>query len=100
MQYVVIARDHKDSEALNRRLAAREEHLDAGQKLRDEGKLLYALAMVNDEGKMAGSVMVLDFATREEFDAWLANEAYVRNRVWDQIEVQGCRVAPLFVKTS
>lgn len=93
MNYLVIARDQKD--ASERRLANREAHLAGASKLKEEGKLTYAVAMV-EEGKMVGSVMVFNFETQEAFDLWKANEPYITGEVWGEVEVMECAVPPLF----
>ncbi len=96
MQFLVIGRDGTDPEALNRRQAARPEHITLGDRYRAEGKHLLAVAMLNAEGKMAGSVLLVDFANRAELDAWLAEEPYVLGKVWETIEVTPCQVGPSF----
>ncbi|MCI5065356.1 YciI family protein [bacterium] len=96
MQFLVLGYDGSDSEAVNRRMAVRDAHLALGDKLRDEGKLLYAVAMLSDEGQMCGSVMVGEFSTREELDQWLAEEPYVVGKVWQRVEVIPAKVGPSF----
>jgi uncharacterized protein YciI len=99
MQYVVTGYDGTDAKALDRRMAARAAHLEGADKLKESGKLLYAAALLDDAGKMAGSVMICDFATRGALDAWLAVEPYVVGKVWEKIEVRACKVGPSFAKT-
>ena len=77
MQFLVIGMDGTDSEALNRRLAAREAHIALGDKLRDAGKMLYGAAILDDNQKMIGSVLICEFDSREELDQWLREEPYV-----------------------
>jgi hypothetical protein len=43
-----------------------------------------------------GLVLVLDFPTRQELDAWLKIEPYVLGDVWRRIDVQPFRVGPSF----
>ncbi|MET9318179.1 hypothetical protein ABZX12_40695 [Kribbella sp. NPDC003505] len=45
---------------------------------------------------MIGSLLVLDFPTRADLDAWLAIEPYKTGEVWRRTEVQPCRVDPSF----
>lgn len=52
--------------------------------------------MLNEAGQMIGSVMIMDFDTREEFDAFLEKEPYSRDKVWRDIEVIPCRLGPSF----
>ena len=41
---------------------------------------------------MKGSVLILDFAARAELDAYLDNEPYVTEHVWEKIEVESLNV--------
>jgi len=93
MNYLVIGRDGED--ALERRLAQRDAHLAGAKKMKEEGKLIYAVAMI-EEGKMVGSIMVLNFDTWEEFNDWKKNEPYIAGNVWEKVEVMECAVPPLF----
>lgn len=97
MQYIVMAYDGTDEKAMDRRMAVREEHLKFVEQRFKEGEHLYGAAILNDEGKMIGSMMVVDYPSREELDNWLKNEPYVRGKVWQKIDIQPCRVAPIFM---
>jgi len=99
MQFAVIAYDFTDRDAYGRRLAARGEHLALGDRMKGEGKLLFAAALQDDEmQKMIGSVLICDFPARADLDAWLRVEPYVVQKVWEKIEVRQCKVGPAFVK--
>lgn len=97
MQFLVIGHDGDDADALDRRLAARQAHLAMGDQMAAAGQLLYAGAFLNDEGKMVGSVVIVDFPSREELDAWLKIEPYLTGDVWREVEVKPFRVGPSFV---
>lgn len=97
MQFLVIGVDGSDKDALNRRLAAREAHIALGDKMRDAGKMLYGVALLDDEEKMVGSILVCDFASRQELDQWLKEEPYVTGKVWQKVMVQHCKVGPSFM---
>jgi uncharacterized protein YciI len=96
MQFLVLAYDAED--ALERRKLAREEHLKLGDKMKAEGSLLYAAALLNDEGDMAGSAMVVEFASQEDISGWLDIEPYVQGHVWENVEIVACKVGPSFLK--
>jgi uncharacterized protein YciI len=96
MQFLVTGYDGTDEKALERRMAAREAHLALGDKMMQEGKMLYAAAILDDNNKMIGSVIICDFETREELDEWLDIEPYVKGNVWKKIEVKHCKVGPSF----
>lgn len=93
MHYLVIGRDGAD--ALERRQEQRTAHLEGVKKMKEEGKILYAVAMI-EQGKMVGSVMVMNFATTSELEEWKSTEPYVVGNVWDSIEITECAIPPLF----
>ena len=96
MQFLVLGYDGDDEGALGRRMGVREAHLSRADELTDGGNLLYAAAILDDAERMAGSMMVLDFPSRAELDAWLASEPYVTGDVWRRVEVRACRPGPRF----
>ena len=99
MQFMVTGYDGKDSGALDRRMAARETHLAKGKEMVDSGRWLYAAAILNEEGKMAGSLIICEFDSREALEKeWLEKEPYVLGKVWEKIEITRAQVAPFFLK--
>ena len=86
MQYLVIAYDGTDDKAPERRMAAREAHLAGIVKMKEEGKAIYGVAILNDREQMIGSALVVDFPTRAAVDAWLKTEPYVVGDVWRKID--------------
>ena len=93
VQFVVIAYDGTDAGALDRRLAARPAHLENARRMREEGALLTGGAILDDQGAMIGSVLVVDFPSRTGLDAWLASDPYVTGDVWRKVEARPFRVA-------
>ncbi|OPY88224.1 MAG: YciI-like protein [Smithella sp. PtaU1.Bin162] len=100
MQFLVIGYDGKDDKATERRMSVREAHLAGIVKMKDEGKAVFGVAMLDEQEKMIGSVMVVDFPSRKELDAWLKVEPYVRGNVWQKIDVFPARVPPLFMPSK
>ena len=96
-QFILIAYDAKDAEALERRMAARTEHLRGISELRDKGNMLFGSAIMDDNEKMIGSVIAANFESRAEFDKWLDVEPYVINKVWEKITVLNGKLAPTFL---
>ncbi len=92
-QYVIIAQDGTDDNALDRRLGVRSKHLEGAKQLKEQNNFVMGGAMLNAEGKMCGSVMIVQFETKEEFDHWYANEPYIVGGVWKTIEVKPFKVA-------
>lgn len=54
MQFIIIARDYKDKNALQKRLAVREEHLKFAEESIKSGKWLFASALLDNNGDMNG----------------------------------------------
>ena len=96
MQFIVIAKDGEDPEAPARRDAARDSHLSYGDIAAKSGEQIVAAAMLNQNGGMTGSVMIVDFETVEELQEWLNTEAYITGDVWQDIQVFPCKLAPPF----
>jgi uncharacterized protein len=97
MHFLVIAYDGTDEQAPLRRLQARPRHLASIEGLKKEGKALYGAALLDGKGEMTGSVVIYQFRSREEFDAYLKDEPYVTEGVWERIKVKPCRVPPVFL---
>ena len=98
MQFVVIGRDAKDDKALERRMESRAEHIALCDAALASGNQLYGAALLDDEGKMCGSVMVFEMPSRAALDEYLKKEPYVTNRVWGDVEVIACKTGPSFEK--
>ena len=90
MQYLIIGLDGNDSEAINRRLAVRENHIKLGNELFKSGNIWYGAAIRNDEGEMIGSALFMDFDSEEELQQWLDKEPYVVGKVWEKVEIHKC----------
>lgn len=92
-QYLIHAWDGTDDEALERRMKARPAHFDNSRRIKASGNFVLGGAMLNDEGKMIGSTMVLQFETREELQQWVDTEPYITGNVWQKIDIRPFRVA-------
>ena len=88
MQFVVIAYDGEGM--LDRRMEVRPRHLEGMARLGSH--VVCAGGLLDEAGKMKGSVLVMDFQSREELDEYLANEPYVTEHVWEKIEVERMNV--------
>jgi uncharacterized protein len=96
MQFMLLGYDGKDDDALSRRLAVRDHHLAAGDQLVAEGTMLFAAAILDTDGTMIGSMLVLEFPSRAELDEWLKTEPYVTGDVWREIDIHPVKVGPSF----
>ena len=97
-QYLVTAYDYTDEGAVDRRMAVRPHHLDAAKEIKAKGNYILGGAILNDEGKMIGSTMILQFETEEELEAWKSAEPYITQKIWESVDIKPFRVAAEVVK--
>ena len=88
MQFAIIAHDGKDR--LERRMSVRARHLENMAKV--NGKVVCAGGILDEEGRMAGSVLIMDFDTREMLDGYLASEPYILEGVWEDVRIEPMNV--------
>ena len=91
--YLIVARDGADPEALSRRMAARRAHFATTQPMAERGQIISGGAILDDDGKMIGSAMMVNFADRAEMDAWLASDPYKVGDVWRDITITPMLIA-------
>jgi uncharacterized protein YciI len=89
MQFALICRDGVD--VLQRRLAARDAHMENIHAMKATGEIIDGGAILNDTGDMVGSVVLCEFPDRATLDAYLAQEIYAKEQVWGHIEVLNLR---------
>ena len=88
MQFLIRAYDGAGK--LDKRMEVRPNHLEGMKRLNDH--IISAGGLLDEDGKMKGSALIMDFASRKELDDYLANEPYVREKVWEKIEVEPINV--------
>lgn len=91
MHFVIYAKDATDPQAPERRLKNREEHLKIGKEQAEAGNRILGGPLLDENDQMCGSVIVVDFPSRSDVEAWLEKEPYVIDHVWDKIEVTKCQ---------
>lgn len=94
-QYVVTGYDFTDEGAIRRRLDVRPHHLDGVRAIKASGNLIAAAALLNDNGDAIGSVMIMQFETDEQLEAWKMNEPYFTQGIWETVDVKPARVPVL-----
>ncbi|MCR4853852.1 MAG: YciI family protein [Prevotella sp.] len=88
MQFVITAYDGEGR--LEKRMEVRPRHLEGMERIREH--VVCAGGLLDDEGKMKGSLLVMEFQNREELDEYLAQEPYLVEHVWEKIEVERMNV--------
>lgn len=88
MQFVITAYD--GAGMLAKRMEVRNLHLEGMERLKEH--LIAAGGLLDEERKLKGSVLIMEFQDREEVDEYLANEIYVKEHVWEKITVERMNV--------
>ena len=88
MQYLITAYD--GANMLEKRMAVRPRHIENMAKV--DGEVICAGGLLDENGKMKGSVLILDFDSKERLDEYLADEPYIVEHVWEKITVEPMNV--------
>lgn len=84
MQFLVKAYDGPGM--LDKRMEVRPRHLEGMKALGKQ--IICAGGLLDEEGRMKGSALVMEFKNRAALDAYLADEPYVVEGVWQKIDVE------------
>lgn len=95
MQFLLVAYDGTDSGALERRMKVRDDHFKKINLLKKTGEFLLGGAILDENGKMIGSMIVYDFPDRQTLDDILKDEPYLTGGVWEKTEILPFRLAKI-----
>ena len=96
MQFLLTAYDGTDEKAQERRLANREAHIKFSDELVAKKQMLFGVAMLDNDNKMIGSMVIYDFPSRIKPEEVSKKEPYVIGKVWQKIEIVPCKIGPSF----
>ena len=88
MQFLIRAYDGEGM--LEKRMEVRPRHLEGMKALGRQ--IICAGGLLDEDGKMKGSALVVEFPNRAAVDEYLKNEPYVSEGVWKRIEVETMNV--------
>ena len=88
MQFLIKAYDGEG--LLGMRMEVRPRHLENMGKV--DGKIICAGGLLDANGQMKGSALVMEFEDRAGLDAYLASEPYIIEHVWEKVEVEPMNV--------
>ena len=91
MQFIIKAYDGKGK--LAKRMEVRPRHLEGMRRLND--RIICAGGLLDDNGEMKGSALIMEFDSRKDLDEYLAGEPYVTEKVWEKIEIERMNVVIL-----
>ena len=95
MQFLLIAFDGTDPGADELRARVRPDHLEKIARLKKSGEFLFGGAILNEEGKMKGSMILYNVKDRKTLEERLKEEPYVYEGVWQKIEIYPFRLATI-----
>ena len=84
MQFIVKAYDGPGM--LGKRMEVRPRHLEGMKALGKQ--IICAGGLLDEEGKMKGSALVMEFENCAALDEYLKSEPYVVEGVWQKIDVE------------
>ena len=88
MQFMIKAYDGEGK--FEKRMEVRSRHLEGMKQLSEH--IICAGGLLDDEGKAKGSVLIMDFESREELENYIAHEPYASEKIWEKIEVEPMNV--------
>ena len=91
MQFVIKAYDGTGK--LQKRMEVRPRHLENMSKI--NGKVICAGGLLDEEGKMKGSALVMEFESKDLLDEYLDSEPYITEHVWEKVIVEPMNVVIL-----
>jgi uncharacterized protein YciI len=95
MQFLLIAYDGTDPEALERRMKVRQEHLEKIALMKKRGEFLLGGAILDENGKMIGSMIVYEFPDLGSLERRLEDEPYLTHGVWKKVEIRPYQLATI-----
>ncbi|PVU92772.1 hypothetical protein BB559_003590 [Furculomyces boomerangus] len=82
--FIAFIRDYTDSECLSRRMASLKPHLADVKKLMKSKVFHSGSVMLNDEGKLCGSIIYLNADSEQEVREIIEKDMFYKNNVWDK----------------
>ncbi len=92
-QFLIIAKEEKDKDALQRRLSVRQNHLDRLKVEREKAIFITGGATLDEQGAMNGSMLVIELEDIEAAHNWISADPYILEKVWGSFEVLPFRMA-------
>ncbi len=93
MTYLVLGFDGTDEGAPERRNAVRATHLEELKPLVDAGRVAIGGAILDEDGTMRGSMMVIEAENLDEARRIVEGDVYVRRGVWVRYDIHPFRRA-------
>jgi uncharacterized protein len=63
------------------------------RKEKAEGRFVIGGAKLNEQGKMHGSMLVVQLENEQAARSWVNEDPYITGKVWERVEILPFRVA-------
>jgi uncharacterized protein len=97
VHFLIYAWDAKGDHAVAKRDALRPVHAATIKALFDEGHVVLGAGLLDDDGVVRGSLVIVDFPSRDDVDTYLASEPFATEGLWDRVEVHPLRVPDFYL---
>ena len=87
MTFLVIAKDGADPDAPARRQRVRDAHLEAIKPAVEARMVQLGGALLDDEGTMVGSALLMEADSRAALEDFLQSDIYTLEGVWQSFEI-------------
>ncbi|MEY2430910.1 MAG: uncharacterized protein QOC92_635 [Acidimicrobiaceae bacterium] len=98
MHFLVLAWDRTDEDAVARRDASRQAHMELITELFEAHHVVVGAGILDDDGIVRGSVIIVDYPDRAAVDEYLGTEPLKTNAVWERFEVHPLRLPDMYLK--
>jgi uncharacterized protein YciI len=95
---MVLAFDLPGDDGPARRDDLRPAHAASIRDLWEEGRVVLGAGVLDEAGVVRGSLLVVDYPSREEVDGYLASEPFATGGLWDRVEVHPLRLPDFYLR--
>jgi uncharacterized protein YciI len=95
---MVLAWDKTDEQGVARRDQSRAAHGESIRARFEAGEVVLGSGILDEEGVVRGSIIVMDLPDRAAVDAYLATEPFQAAGVWERVEVHTLRIPDMYLE--
>ncbi|MGE0878337.1 MAG: YciI family protein [Acidimicrobiia bacterium] len=98
MKLLLLAYDKPGSEGVALRDKLRDAHGETITARFHAGEALFGAGIYDDEGVVRGSIIIFDYPSRADVDAYLLTEPFYTGGLWERYEVSELKVPDMYVE--
>lgn len=89
--YLLKAYDYPDENTRQKRSSFRDEHLRKIHRYRHDGLIIDAGALLDDDERIIGSLIIFQAETLQQIKSYLAEEPFVTENIWEEVDIRRYR---------